>query len=106
MREALAALKPLLEDASVLKIAQNVKFAMVVMNRHGIDVGPFDDTMLISYVLDGGTAGGHDMDSLADKWLGHKAIQFKDVTGSGKSSVASTRRRSTRRRAMPPRTPT
>ena len=88
VREALAALKPLLENASILKVAQNVKYVMVVMNRHGIEVGPFDDTMLISYVLDGGTAGGHDMDSLADKWLGHKAIQLKDVTGSGKSSVS------------------
>ena len=87
VREALAVLKPLLEDPSVLKIAQNVKFPMVVMNRHGVDLQPFDDTMLISYVLDGGTAGGHDMDSLADKWLGHKTIQYKDVTGSGKSSV-------------------
>ena len=87
-RDALAALKPLLEDAAVLKVAQNVKYAMVVMSRHGIDVAPFDDTMLISYVLDGGTAGGHDMDSLADKWLGHKAIPLKDVTGSGKSWVS------------------
>ncbi len=63
--------------------------------------------MLISYVLDGGTAGGHDMDALADKWLGHKAIPFKDVTGSGKI-VGRLRPGavSTGRPPMPPRTPT
>ena len=55
VREALALLKPLLEDKSVLKIAQDAKYDLVVMSRHGIDVAPFDDTMLISYVLDAGT---------------------------------------------------
>ena len=78
-----------------------------VMNRHGIDVAPFDDTMLISYVLDGGTPAGHDIDALADKWLGHKPIPFKDVTGSGKTlGRLRPGRRSTGRRPMPPRTPT
>ncbi|MBX3575260.1 MAG: DNA polymerase I [Mesorhizobium sp.] len=85
IRDALAALKPLLEDPSVLKIAQNLKYDLVVMNRHGIDVKPYDDTMLMSYVTDGGTNGGHGMDALSEKWLGHKPIAFKDVSGSGKS---------------------
>ncbi|WP_457103613.1 DNA polymerase I [Mesorhizobium sp. URHB0026] len=87
VREALAVLKPLFEDRSVLKIAQNLKYDLVIMSRYGIDVAPFDDTMLISYVLDAGTPHGHGMDALADKWLGHKPLQLKDVTGSGKSSV-------------------
>ncbi len=87
IREALAALKPLLEDRSVLKIAQNLKYDLVIMNRHGIDVAPCDDTMLISYVLDAGTFGGHGMDALAEKWLGHKAIPFKEVAGSGKTFI-------------------
>ncbi|WP_315925100.1 DNA polymerase I [Mesorhizobium sp. SP-1A] len=87
IRNALAALKPLLEDGSVLKIAQNLKYDLVVMHRHGIDVAPYDDTMLISYVLDAGTSGGHGMDALSEKWLGHKPIAFKEVAGSGKGFI-------------------
>jgi DNA polymerase-1 len=87
VREALAALKPLLEDRSVLKLGYNIKFELVVMNRHGLDIQPYDDTQLISYVLDGGTAAGHGIDELADKWLGHKVMKFKDLTGSGRTSI-------------------
>jgi DNA polymerase-1 len=87
IRDALAAIKPLMEDRSVLKIAQNLKYDLVIMQRHGVDVAPYDDTMLISYVLDAGVTGGHGMDFLADKWLGHKTIPFKDVAGSGKSFI-------------------
>ncbi|QPC90842.1 DNA polymerase I [Mesorhizobium sp. INR15] len=87
LREALAVLKPLLEDKSVLKIAQNLKYDLVVMSRYGVDVAPFDDTMLISYVLDAGNSHGHGMDALAEKWLGHTPLQIKDATGSGKNSV-------------------
>lgn len=86
IREALALLKPLLEDRSVLKIAQELKSGLVVMSRHGIDIAPFDDTMLISYVLDAGT-GHHTLSSLADKWLGHATTPLKDLAGSGRSSV-------------------
>lgn len=86
VREALALLKPLLEDKSVLKIAQDAKYDIVVMSRHGIDIAPFDDTMLISYVLDAGT-GHHTLSSLADKWLGHATTPLKDLAGSGRSSV-------------------
>ncbi|TIT42434.1 MAG: DNA polymerase I, partial [Mesorhizobium sp.] len=68
IREALGILKPLLEDRSVLKIVQELKYDLVVMSRHGIDVAPFDDTMLISYVLDAGTSGGHSMAALSEKW--------------------------------------
>ncbi len=87
IREALALLKPLLEDASVLKVGHNVKYALVVMSRHGIEISPHDDTMLISYVLDAGTSGGHDLDALADKWLGHALTPLKDLAGSGKSAI-------------------
>ncbi|MEQ1937760.1 DNA polymerase I [Mesorhizobium sp. CN5-321] len=87
IRDALAAIKPLMEDPSVLKIAQNLKYDLVVMQRHGIDVVSYDDTMLISYVLDAGTSGGHGMDALSEKWLGHKPIAFKEVAGSGKSFI-------------------
>ncbi|MBC2884194.1 DNA polymerase I [Ochrobactrum sp. CM-21-5] len=84
--EALAALKPVLEDPSVLKIAQNMKYDWLVMRCHGINAVAFDDTMLISYVLDAGV-GGHGMDPLAERWLGHTTIPYKDVAGSGRSAV-------------------
>ncbi len=79
-------LKPLLEDRSVLKIAHSMKYEWLVMHRHGIDLHPVDDTMLISYVLDAGE-GSHGMDSLCDRWLGHKPLAYKDLIGSGKASV-------------------
>ena len=84
--EALAALKTVLEDASVLKIAQNMKYDWLIMRRYGINTVSFDDTMLISYVLDAGT-GSHGMDPLSERWLGHTPIAYKDVAGSGKSAV-------------------
>jgi len=87
LREALAALKVLLEDPAALKIGQNLKYDLVVMGRHGIGIAPFDDTMLISYVLDAGLNGGHGMDALSQKWLGHTPIAYKDVCGSGKNAV-------------------
>lgn len=85
IRKALDAIKPLMEDRSVLKIGQNIKYDLVVMSRHGIEIASYDDTMLISYVLDGGTSGGHGMDQLSEKWLGHTPIEFKSLTGTGKS---------------------
>ncbi|MCV3207462.1 DNA polymerase I [Mesorhizobium sp. YC-39] len=86
VREALALIKPLLEDRSVLKIMQDVKYDIVVMSRHGLDVAPFDDTMLISYVLDAGT-GHHTLAALSEKWLGHAPTPLKDLAGSGRSLV-------------------
>jgi DNA polymerase I len=81
---ALARLKTLLEDPSVLKITQNGKYDMAVMVRRGIRVAPIDDTMLISYVLEGGLHG-HGMDELARLHLGHDPIPFKQVAGVGKA---------------------
>jgi DNA polymerase-1 len=78
IREALAVLKPLLEEPAVLKIGQNVKYDALVLRRHGIRVAPLDDTQLISYALDGGR-GAHGMDALAERHLGHICISFSDV---------------------------
>ena len=74
----LAALKPLLEDASILKIGQNIKFDMLVMARHGIAIAPVDDTMLLSYALDCGRSE-HGMDALAMRYLGHACIPFSKM---------------------------
>ena len=81
---ALARLKVLLENPAVLKVTQNGKYDLAVMARRGIRVAPIDDTMLISYVLEGGLHG-HGMDELARLHLGHDPIPFKQVTGVGKS---------------------
>jgi DNA polymerase-1 len=84
--DALRRLKPLLEDPGILKVGHNVKYDIEVMGRLGITVAPFDDSMLISYVLEGG-AHGHGMDELAEIHLNHKTIRYEDVCGSGKSQV-------------------
>ncbi|MEW5965289.1 MAG: DNA polymerase I [Pseudomonadota bacterium] len=78
LAEALAVLKPLLEDEGVLKIGQNIKYDALVMARHGIAIRAFDDTMLLSYVLDAGK-GSHGMDALAERHLGHTCIPFEKV---------------------------
>lgn len=85
-RQALDALKPLLEAPHVLKVAQNMKFDWLVLSRYGIEVGPFDDTMLLSYVVDAGRSK-HGMDALSQNLLGHTPIPFKEVAGSGKSMI-------------------
>ncbi|RDV04445.1 DNA polymerase I [Undibacter mobilis] len=84
--EALAALKPLLESRSVLKIAQNMKYDWLIFAQRGILTESYDDTMLISYVLDAGK-GGHGMDDLAKRWLNHDTIHYHHVAGSGKTAV-------------------
>lgn len=85
--KALALLKPLLENSAVLKIAQNMKYDWLVMKQQGIVIQSFDDTMLLSYVLDAGTLT-HGMDALSERWLGHKPITYKEVTGSGKAALS------------------
>lgn len=83
--DAMARLKPLLEDPSILKVAQNGKYDMAVLARHGIQVGPMDDTMLISFTLDGGLHKSHGMDELSKRLLDHEPISFKTVAGTGKA---------------------
>src|SRR5438045_156155 len=65
---ALGALKPLLEDESILKIGQNAKFDWLIFAQRGIEVAPYDDTMLISYVLDAGRSG-HELEQLATRYF-------------------------------------
>jgi DNA polymerase-1 len=86
IRDGLAGLKPLLEDPSVLKVAQNLKYDWLVLARHGIETAPFDDTMLMSYALDAGK-NGHGMDDLSERHLGHKPISYQEVAGKGKGSI-------------------
>ncbi len=86
IKDAIAALKPLLEDPGVLKIGHNIKYDMHVFAHEGIAVAPVDDTMVISYVLDGAKTG-HGMDELALRHLDHTNIKFSDVCGSGKNQI-------------------
>lgn len=93
MNEAIALLKPLLEDESVLKIFQNGKYDMNVLARAGIAVAPIDDTMVISFDLDAGRGedgmgGGHGMDELSQRHLGHTPIPFKELCGTGKKAIS------------------
>ena len=82
----LAALKPMLEDPGVLKIGQNIKYDQVILGQEGIDVGPIDDTMLLSYCQDAGLHG-HGMDELSRLHLNISPIPFKEVAGTGKSKI-------------------
>ncbi len=85
--QVLAVLKPLLEDPSVKKIGQNLKFDRGILLRYGIELaGIAFDTMLESYVLDS-VSGRHDMDSLADRYLKHKTVGFEDIAGKGKKQL-------------------
>ena len=79
-------LKPLLEDPSVKKIGQNIKFDFIVLFKHGINISPMEDTMLMSYVLDSGK-NRHNMDTLSEIHLDHKTIAFKDLVGTGKKEI-------------------
>jgi len=83
---ALELLKPMLEDPSVLKIGHNIKYDALLLLRYGIAIAPVDDTMLLSFVLDGGVHG-HGMDELAELHFGHTCISFKDVAGTGRNQI-------------------
>ncbi|KAF0175330.1 MAG: DNA polymerase I [Rhodobacteraceae bacterium] len=82
----LAALKPVLQDAAVLKIGQNMKYDWKIFARHGVEIAPFDDTMLMSSAMQAGL-NGHGMDALSEKYLGHVPIPIKSLLGSGKSQI-------------------
>jgi len=84
--KAIKLLKPLLENPSVLKIGHNIKYDIEVLYRYGIDLSPFDDTMILSYVLEG-AKHRHGMDELSQIHLNHQTIKFKDVAGTGKTQV-------------------
>jgi len=79
-------IKPLLEDPSIKKVGQNIKFDFNVLKQNGIEINPIEDTMLISYTLDAGL-NRHNMDTLSEIHLGHKTITFKELVGSGKKKI-------------------
>jgi DNA polymerase I len=79
-------LKPLLEDKSVKKIGQNIKFDFIILYKQGINMSSMEDTMLMSYVLDAGK-NRHNMDILSEIHLGHKTISFKEIVGTGKKEI-------------------
>jgi len=79
-------LKPLLEDESVKKIGQNIKFDFIVLFKQGINMNSMEDTMLMSYVLDAGK-NRHNMDTLSEIHLQHKTISFKEIVGTGKKEI-------------------
>ena len=92
LADAIAALKPLLEDEAVLKVFHNGKYDLNILARQGIMVAPIDDTMVISFNLDAGRGeegigGGHGMDELCQRHLDHNAIAFKDLCGTGKKAI-------------------
>ena len=86
LNDALAALKPVLEDPSVMKIGQNMKYDAKIFARYGVRVAPIDDTMLMSYAMNAGLHG-HGMDQLAERYLGHHCIEIKALIGTGKAQI-------------------
>lgn len=86
LAEVIALFKPVLEDRSVLKIGHNMKYDWQMLAKHGIQMTPCDDTMLLSYVLDG-TSGSNGMDDLCKRMFYHDTIKYADVTGKGKNQV-------------------
>ncbi|MFC3183064.1 DNA polymerase I [Cypionkella sinensis] len=84
--DVLAALKPVLEDAAILKIGQNMKYDWKIFARYGVEIAPLDDTMLMSSAMQAGL-NGHGMDALSEKYLGHTCIPIKSLLGSGKAQI-------------------
>jgi len=84
--DAIAALRPVLESAGILKIGFDVKFAAVMLAQHGITLRNADDAKLISYVLDAGR-GSQELDSLSERWFGHAMLKENELLGSGKGKI-------------------
>jgi len=79
-------IKPILEDPSIKKVGQNIKFDFIILKQNGIDINPIEDTMLISYTLDAGT-NRHNLDILSEIHLKHKTISYKELVGTGKNKL-------------------
>jgi len=79
-------LKPILEDASIKKVGQNIKYDFIIFKKQGIELSPVEDTMLLSYTLDAGN-NRHNMDTLSELHLGHKTISYKELVGTGKKQL-------------------
>lgn len=86
LEEAISILKPVLEDERVMKIGHNMKYDWQMIAKHGVRMNPVDDTMLMSWVLDGSNHG-HGMDELAELLCGHKTITYEEVTGKGRKQI-------------------
>ncbi len=84
--EVLNKIKPILEDSSIKKIGQNIKFDFIIFFKNGVLLNSMEDTMLMSYVLDAGN-NRHNMDTLSEIHLNHKTISFKEIVGSGKKEI-------------------
>ena len=87
LAKVIETLKPVLEDPAILKVGQNFKYDLAVLSRYGINVAPYDDTMLQSFCLHAGMHG-HGMDELSERYFGHTPIAFKDVCGTGKKQIS------------------
>src|SRR6202020_2938446 len=87
--DALAALRPVLESAGILKIGFNIKFNAVMFAQHGITIRNHDDVQLMSYALDAGR-NAHGLETLSDLWLGHAMLTHGELTGSGKNKLSFT----------------
>ncbi len=79
-------IKTILEDQSIKKVGQNIKFDFIILKQNGIEVSPIEDTMLISYTLDAGT-NRHNLDTLSEIHLNHKTISYKELVGTGKNKL-------------------
>ena len=79
-------IKPILEDPSIKKVGQNIKYDFIILKNNGIEIEPVEDTMLLSYTLDAGN-NRHNMDILSDIHLGHKTISYKEIVGTGKKQL-------------------
>ena len=79
-------IKPILEDPSVKKVGQNIKFDFIILKQNKIEINPLEDTMLISYTLDAGN-NRHNLDTLSEIHLNHKTISYKDLVGIGKNKL-------------------
>jgi len=79
-------IKPILEDKSIKKVGQNIKFDFIILKQNGIKIDPIEDTMLISYTLDAGS-NRHNLDTLSEIHLNHKTISYKELVGTGKKKL-------------------
>ena len=79
-------IKPILEDPSIKKVGQNIKYDLIILKNNGIEIDPVEDTMLLSYTLDAGN-NRHNMDTLSEIHLGHKNISYKELVGTGKKQL-------------------
>lgn len=86
LKDVIERLRPLFADSGVLKVGHNLKYDMIVLAQHGLAIDPYDDTIVMSYLVDGARAG-HSMDELALRHLGHHTIRYEDVTGTGRSQI-------------------